>query len=146
MTTRVLLAFAAWSFLACVGPETASTPVRDPVVLEQEVRDTELAFAATMAARDLEAFRTFLADEAVFFTPSRALRGKDAVAEAWSVLFEAPEAPFSWAPDLVEVLPSGDLALTSGPVTAADGSSAGRFTSIWRRQADGWRIVFDKGD
>jgi hypothetical protein len=46
----------------------------------------------------------------------------------------------------VEVLPSGRLAMTSGPVTDAEGKPAGAFHSIWRREDDGvWRVIFDKG-
>jgi len=46
----------------------------------------------------------------------------------------------------VVVLESGRLALSSGPVTTADGQSAGRFNSVWRKDDDGvWRVVFDKG-
>jgi hypothetical protein len=46
----------------------------------------------------------------------------------------------------VEVLASGALALTSGPVRDAAGAVVGRFNSVWRREPDGvWMVVFDKG-
>jgi len=46
----------------------------------------------------------------------------------------------------VEVLDSGTLALSTGPVHDPGGKRIGTFSSIWRREADGsWRIVFDKG-
>lgn len=113
----------------------------------REVRDTELAFAATMAARDHDAFTSFLSVDAVFFSGAGVvLRGREAVAAAWKPYFDRPEAPFSWEPDTVEVLATGDLALSTGPVTAPDGALLGRFVSIWRREADGWRIVFDRGE
>jgi ketosteroid isomerase-like protein len=64
----------------------------------------------------------------------------------WKSLFDAPRAPFSWAPEVVEVLNSGALALTSGPVRDPDGRQIGTFNSVWRREADGsWKVVFDKG-
>lgn len=114
-------------------------------MLQGEVRARETAFAKTMADRDLAAFGLFIADEAVFFG-AQPLRGRTRVVAAWSRFFEGTTAPFSWAPDTVEVLASGTLALTSGPVTDADGKPAGRFNSIWRLEADGvWRVVFDKG-
>ncbi len=113
--------------------------------LQSEVRARETAFAKTMADRDLAAFGTFLAGEAVFFG-AQPLRGRERVVAVWSRFFEGPAAPFSWTPDTVEVLASGTLALTSGPVTDADGKPAGRFNSVWRRETDGvWRVVFDKG-
>src|SRR2546425_13311934 len=75
-----------------------------------------------------------------------ALRGKRAVVDAWKRFLEGPAAPFSWDPDVIEVLDSGRLALTSGPVKDPKGEQTGRFTSIWRLEADGqWRVVFDRG-
>ncbi|MET0552290.1 MAG: nuclear transport factor 2 family protein, partial [Vicinamibacteria bacterium] len=114
--------------------------------LREQVRARERAFAKTMADRDHAAFQTFLADEAVFFGPAGATRGKAAVAAEWRPLFEKPAAPFSWDPETVEVLDSGTLAISSGPVKRPDGTSASSFNSIWRRESDGvWRVVFDKG-
>jgi ketosteroid isomerase-like protein len=110
------------------------------------VKAREIAFAKTMADRDLEAFRSFVSLEAVFFDGDVRQRGRDEIARAWAPFFEGASAPFSWHPDIVEVLASGDLALTSGPVWDASGKEAGRFNSIWRKEADGvWRVVFDKG-
>jgi len=114
--------------------------------LRQQVRETELAFAATMADRDLEGFTSFLSDDAIFFGGPEPLRGKAAVAAGWEPLFRSSKAPFSWRPDTVEVLDSRDLALSSGPVIGATGVQTGRYTSIWRREPQGWRIVLDKSD
>lgn len=120
----------------------------DNAALKQQVVDTERAFARTMAARDHTAFTGFLSEETVFFT-GRVIRGKQAVATAWKRFFEAPEAPFSWEPSEadVQVLDSGDLAISSGPVRNPRGDVFATFTSIWRREAPGvWRIIFDKGN
>ncbi len=146
------LMFAA----GCAAPATASsahesTPAAATTTAEldawqQEVRASERAFAKTMADRDAAAFSTFIADEAVFFGGKGAIRGKAAVIAAWKPYFEGPQAPFSWAPEQVEVLPSGSLAISSGPVFAPGGEKVASFTSIWRREAPGvWRILFDKG-
>lgn len=107
---------------------------------------TERAFARTMADRDSVAFATFLSDEAVFYSGERPVRGRAAVLAEWHPFFAGPDAPFSWEPDHVEVLDSGSLALSSGPVYDADSRLVGRFNSIWRREPSGeWRVVFDKG-
>ena len=125
--------------LSTVGGQTP-----DPAA---EVRAAETAFAQTMADRNLDAFMEFVATDAVFFTGPTPRRGREAVRTWWARYFEGAEAPFSWRPEVVEVLPSGGLALSSGPVTAADGSHAGRYMSIWRRDPDGrWRVVFDRGE
>lgn len=114
--------------------------------LSDEVRATEIAFAATMVERDLDAFVSFVAEEAVFVGGTRTLRGVDAIRDGWRVFFEGPTAPFSWGPEQIEVLDSGDLALSSGPVRDPDGRLIGTFNSIWRRDARGnWKVVFDKG-
>lgn len=117
-----------------------------PEQLRQQVEDTERAFAQTMADRDLDAFSSFLSGAAVFFSGDTPLRGRQAVIDAWSPYFEGPDAPFSWAPELVVVLETGDLALSSGPVRNPAGERVATFNSIWRLEPSGeWRIVFDKG-
>ena len=143
---RLLGFVLALCFMTTVSTaQTSSTP--DRAVLEEQVRGTERAFAATMAARDLTAFSRFISDEAVFFSGPTPLRGKAAVVNFWKRFYEKPQAPFSWEPGVVEVLESGTLALSSGPVRDAKGEPAGTFTSIWRQEAPGvWRIVFDKGN
>jgi len=118
----------------------------DVAALEAELRAAETAFAKSMADRDLAAFASFLAEDAVFFGGRGILRGREAVAAGWARFFEGDEAPFAWAPLDVAVLASGELGLSSGPVTALDGSPAGFFTSTWRRTAAGrWEIVLDRG-
>lgn len=130
-----------------LGPATAATlGAATNADLQEQVRARERAFARTMADRDHAAFQRFLAEEAVFFGRGGAARGKAAVAAEWKPLFEKPAAPFSWEPETVEVLDSGTLAISSGPVKRPDGTQTGTFNSIWRLEKDGeWRVVFDKG-
>ncbi|OYU97973.1 MAG: DUF4440 domain-containing protein [Burkholderiales bacterium PBB5] len=122
---------------------TCAAPAESPT---EQVLAVERAFAKSMADRDLAAFSRHLSDEAIFFSGTTPLRGKAAVAQAWARFFDGAAAPFSWAPDQVEVLPSGTLALSTGPVLDATGKVIARFNSVWRLEAPGtWRIVFDKG-
>jgi ketosteroid isomerase-like protein len=115
--------------------------------VQQVVADTERAFARTMAERDHAAFVRFVSEEAVFFSGTKVLRGKQQVADAWKPYYQGPTAPFSWQPEHVEVLQSGALALSSGPVRDANGKLIATFSSVWRLEAPGvWRIVFDKGN
>jgi ketosteroid isomerase-like protein len=138
---RVSLLAAAVLLAACATPGRPPAPA----ALRAEVEATERAFARTMADRDHAAFTAFLSEEAIFLG-QRPLHGKAEVAAAWKRLYEQPAAPFSWEPDTVEVLPSGTLALTQGPVRDPDGKLVGRFSSVWRREAPGtWRIVLDHG-
>jgi ketosteroid isomerase-like protein len=131
----------------CLGSaaEPAATGAAQPTPHDQ-VWAAELAFAQAMAQRDLNGFAAKVAQEAVFFSGTRALRGRAEVLLAWAAYFKDPEPPFSWAPDQVEVLASGRLALSTGPVRNPQGDIMARFQSVWRREEDGqWRVVFDKG-
>jgi ketosteroid isomerase-like protein len=142
MTIQSLLAVLV---LTAVGA-TAVPARQSNTDLQAQVRETERAFAKTMADRDHPAFTALLSEEAIFFGGGAPLRGKAAVTAAWKPFFEGAQAPFSWEPDVVEVLDSGTLALSSGPVRDPEGKITGTFSSIWRRDADGtWRIIFDKG-
>ncbi|MDP1978815.1 nuclear transport factor 2 family protein [Undibacterium sp.] len=112
-----------------------------------QVMQAETAFAKTMEARDHKAFTEFLAEETIFFSGKKVLHGKQEVAAAWKRFYDTPAAPFSWTPETVEVLNSGKLALSSGPVRDPQGKLLATFTSIWRQESPGvWRIIFDKGN
>lgn len=127
------------------APAATGAAVSERDALRQEVWRTEEAFAKTMADRDFAAFQKFLSPETVFWTQG-VKRGPAEVAAAWKPRYEGPKAPFSWKPDAVEVLESGTLAMSSGPVFDPDGKRVSTFTSVWRREKDGrWLIVFDKG-
>jgi ketosteroid isomerase-like protein len=46
----------------------------------------------------------------------------------------------------VEVLESGTVAMSSGPVRDPAGTRVGTFNSVWRREPDGnWKIMVDNG-
>jgi ketosteroid isomerase-like protein len=126
---------------------SAPLPCQSPSAsLKRQVFVAESSFAASMAKRDLEAFAAYVSPEAIFFGDTTVMRGKRAVIEGWRGFFAKPEAPFSWKPDQIEVLPSGNLAISNGPVFDPTGKRVGSFSSIWRREPDGtWQIIFDKG-
>lgn len=133
-----ILAAAALSFTAADAKQKPD--------LRAQVFAAESSFAQTLAARDLTAFERYVSKEAVFFGGRDVMRGRAAVVAGWKPLFDGPKAPFSWRPEVVEVLESGTLALSTGPVAAPDGRVIARFQSIWRLESDGkWRVVFDKG-
>ena len=125
----------------------SSNPAKpDLAQLRQQVSDTERAFAKTMADRDFQKFASFVSDEAVFFSGPDPRHGKQAVTEWWKRYYEKPDAPFSWEPQQVEVLDSGTLALSTGPVHDPSGKQIATFSSIWRQEQPGvWRIIYDKG-
>lgn len=140
---RLVTAALALGLAAAVAAQAAEAADRD--ALAAKVRAREQAFAKTMADRDHAAFASFVSEEAVFL--GRALlRGRQAVAEGWKPLFDGAKAPFSWQPETVEVVDSGTLALSRGPVFNPEGRRTGTFTSTWRLEKDGeWRVLLDSG-
>jgi len=113
--------------------------------LTEQVRATEIAFAKTLADRDVKTFVSMIAPDVIWLgqTP---MRGPAEVLKTWQKFFDEQKAPFSWAPEIVEVQDGGKLALSRGPVTDAAGRRVGTYTSIWRREDSGkWRIIFDSG-
>ncbi len=149
MITRRHALLAAATLPAAAGAAAAAEgwPAAEEISRRvAEVTAVEHTFAARMAARDAAGFKRLLAPDVIFLDGKQPLRGPDGVMAVWQKYFEGATAPFSWKPDLVVVLPSGDLAQSSGPVSDADGKLVARFQSVWRRKpAGGWEIVFDQG-
>jgi ketosteroid isomerase-like protein len=142
MRTFLITVASLLCIAGCATPATAP----DPQVLQKQVTDAETAFAKSMADRDLNAFASFVAEDAVFLNGGKPLRGKAAIVEHWKRFYSGPNAPFSWRPDLVQVLPSGQLAQSTGPVYAPDGKLIAHFYSTWRLESPGvWKVVLDNG-
>jgi ketosteroid isomerase-like protein len=132
--------------LSTLGLPTALLAQTPSAALRKQVFAAESSFAASMARRDFDAFASHVSPEAIFFGDTTVMRGKEAVLNGWRRFFQKPGAPFSWKPDVIEVLQSGNLAISNGPVFDPGGKKVGNFSSIWRREPDGsWKIIFDKG-
>ena len=135
-----------WILCAILLSMAVSISAETNADLTEQVRRTEIAFAKTLADRNPAAFASFLSKETVFMSNGMATRGAAQVAERWKAFFNGPQAPFSWEPDQVQVLDSGTLAMSSGPVRDPSGKRVGTFNSVWRREAKGqWKIVLDNG-
>jgi ketosteroid isomerase-like protein len=145
MNPRRHLLFASLC-LPMAGCATRPAPAsRDDLVAELFAAET--GFAATMAARDVDAFATYLGEDAVFINGSTPLRGRDAIVAHWKRFFSAPQAPFAWKPEIVEVGAGGSLGYTEGPVWTPAGTVVARFATTWQRIAGGrWLVVFDHGN
>lgn len=137
-------------FLIVISCAENSAMHKDTVsnsMLQSQVMEVERKFAKTMAARDHDAFESFLSEEAVFYSGKVILRGKQAVSQQWKPYFSGATPPFSWQPQTVAVLESGTLAISTGPVFDEKGKRTATFTSIWKQESAGvWRIVIDKGN
>jgi len=143
MHPRRMLLIAAASASAGGCATSVSRESREQLVAQ--VRAAEVGFALTMARRDLDAFGSHLADDAVFINGGKPLRGKPAVVAFWKRFFSEPTAPFSWKPEIVEVASNGSLGYTEGPVASPTGVVSHRFFTTWQRSGDRWLVIFDNG-
>ena len=117
-----------------------------------EVRCREIGFSKSVETQERERFASFI-DPDARFVGNKVDRSREAIAEAWAVFFTGDLPSIKWRPQFVEVLESGDLALSRGPYRIIDRNAEGEITeawgtynSVWRRNADGeWLIVFDAG-
>ena len=69
--------------LTCLVLFLSNSVYPDLLVMKEPgeyVKETERRFAETMELRDFEGFKSYLSEEAVFFSGSRVLRGKQEVA------------------------------------------------------------------
>ncbi|MCG8457134.1 MAG: DUF4440 domain-containing protein, partial [Holophagales bacterium] len=108
-------------------------PTAEIQALEQELRETETAFAAAFAAGDMEAFASFLTEHTVFMGNNNPLRGKEAIVEAWTRMRgDEAEPPFTWRPERVAIEGLGLRGLSTGPVSRPDGRWFATFVSTWQ--------------
>lgn len=120
--------------------------------LAEEVRCREIGFSKSVETLSQDLFVTFI-DPDARFVGKNVDRGPEAIADEWRVFFVDGAPQIKWRPQFVEVLESGDLALTRGPYLITDKDergepreSWGTFNSVWRMNADGvWKVVFDAG-
>lgn len=147
----IFWALSSAVLLAAAPPAAVAEDERSALI--EQVRDTELAFAASVMENRPEAFAAFLDEATVFVGGDGVIRGRDAVVAAWTVFFGENRPYFEWHPEIVELSADGSLGLSRGPwtlrVTNPDGTvreQTGLYNSVWRRQDDGsWKIVFDAG-
>ena len=135
--------FALQSFAANVAAEEAA---------ENAVRCAEIAFSLSVERRDMSAFLSFI-DPDARFVASSVLKGPQEIETGWSVFFSENGPAIRWRPQFIEVLETGDLALSRGPyrIRGVDDAGAvterwGTYNSVWRLNETGhWQIVFDAG-
>lgn len=114
-----------------------------------EVINAEYQFAATASETNTrEAFLSHLAPHGLIVQQGELVNA----IETWKSRKPNPSVLLSWYPSFVDVAPSGDLALSTGPwewkKSRQDSSASafGHFVSIWKRQSDGgWKVVIDIG-
>ena len=102
--------------------------------------DAERAFARdAQKLGQWTAFRKYADDTAVMFTPQA----------VWAQTFLAdkkdPPKAVEWWPDRSFVSCDGRTSVNTGPAFRPDGAHYGRFTTVWQREKNQWRWVYDNG-
>lgn len=143
---RAIAMMAACTVLAACG----GGAVDGDAVAEQLIA-ADRAFAAATAERGLDGWLSYFAEDAVEFERNGpASRGLDAIRERDAGMFEDGEVRLVWEPDDAGVFDDGLYGYTRGPYRVLDATSGeergrGRYLTIWRREADGFKVVLDTG-
>lgn len=104
------------------------------------VADAERAFASMAQTKgQWTAFRAFAAPDAIML-----LDGPQPAAPFLKDKQDPPVAVMWWPAHTVTAC-DGSLAFSTGPWRRKGGTSMGRYFTIWRKDAAGWRWVYDGG-
>jgi len=161
MRLRPALLAALAACAACASPpprpgdllhDAAARPAASgPANLALALRGADAAFARSVSARDEEAFRAFLAEEALFLGGTGLLAGRQAVFARWRRLLEKDGPILRWAPTGGDGAASGDLGWTVGSSRFEGRDEAGKpvvedgkYLTVWIRQGAGpWQVAMD---
>ncbi|MBW8742990.1 MAG: hypothetical protein JF628_01335 [Sphingomonas sp.] len=106
----------------------------------QPVVEAERAFAAAAQTRgQWTAFRAFAAPDAVMM-----LDGPQPAAPFLKDRKDPPVAVMWWPAHVVTSC-DGSLAFSTGPWRRKGGTAMGRYFTVWRHDAAGWRWIYDGG-
>ncbi len=141
---RLLAALAVTTLLAACGG-------RDHDAERAALIRTDTAFAQASAARGLDGWLAFFAEDATIFPPDgTVVSGLEAIRAHYRATGFTP-AGLAWRPLGAEVAAAGDLGYTFGTwtLTGAAGGAVvrkGSYVTVWRRGGDGgWKVVADIG-
>jgi len=133
-------------------------PDKNEIDLDAEIaaiRQADIDFDEAVFTRDLERFKSLIADDGAFYDSSGIVVGPESVAEAWAVFFD-PDAGvcLRWAPRTAEVSADGALGFTRGEwqmTRPGEGGDlltrTGWYVTIWRKNEEGrWQAAVDIGN
>jgi ketosteroid isomerase-like protein len=125
----------------------APTPLTNAAALEKELRDADLDFAKQTAARRLEGWMEFFADDASNIHDGVTVIGKPALRAWYEPIFANKDFTLTWTPTHAEAAKDGTLGYTYGDYEARNGAvvSRGMYVTAWRRVNGRWKVVLDLG-
>jgi ketosteroid isomerase-like protein len=142
----IVLSLVAISILKKAG-FAAPPPSTSAAVLEKELRDADLDFARQTAARRLEGWMGFFADDASNIHNGLTVSGKTALRAYYEPIFANQNFTLTWAPTHAEAAKDGTLGYTYGNYEARNGAavSRGMYVTVWRLVSGRWKVVLDLG-
>jgi len=123
--------------------------------LRTTLMDVDRAFDKATAAKGIEGWVEFAADDAVFMPEGLDfVRGKEAVRKFYTPMFARKGFTLRWEPIEAVVAASGDLGYTLGRWKSTainpEGKTVtgqGKYLTIWKKQKDGsWKAAVDVGN
>lgn len=138
--------------VAMTGVACAVPPAADSSQALAGLRETEARYLAAVTSKDIEAFMTFYAANAVMYPPNApSAIGTDAIRAFATELFGMAGLTVTASSSQVEVGAGGDLGYSHGIVAASmsgpDGTpmaESGPDVHVWKKHDDGtWKIVLD---
>lgn len=125
-----------------------------PGDLEDSLLAADRAFHTATAARGLDGWMSFFADDAQANTHRGILKGRPALREYYAGMFAQKEFSLRWRPTFAEASKDGTLGYTFGEAESSFRNEKGevqkrpgRYVTIWRRQPDGsWKVATDIGN
>lgn len=148
-----LLGILLVSWLALSGngnsvENSAAASRPESVLLE---RDAE--FVRVTAEKGMDGFLSFIAEDAAFFPAGGSISmGHEAARAIWAEILTTPGVSLRWKPVRAELGRSGELGYTYGTYVfrksepgKEDVTSYGKYVTIWRKEAGGWKVAADIG-
>ncbi len=128
------------------GPDTHDADVK-------AIKDTEVAWSAAIASKDVEKWVGYYTDDAALLMPNApAISGKDNIRAALKPFFADPNFALNFSSTKADVAKSGDIGYTQGTysMTMSDAKTKaaitdhGKYLTVFKKQADGgWKAVED---
>jgi uncharacterized protein (TIGR02246 family) len=138
--------------VACTQAPTAAPPdTHDADV--QAIKDAEVAWAKTSAAKDADKFTSYYTDDASLLLEGMPLvSGKDAIGKTIKEMMGDPNFALDFHGTRWDVAKSGELGFAQGvytmtmtnPKTKKGAPEKGKYLTVFKKQTDGaWKAVED---
>jgi ketosteroid isomerase-like protein len=122
------------------------TPLATPLYWKK-ISAGDIDFARETAARRLDGWMDFFADDASIIHDGQTVTGKDALRTFYQPVFANKDFNLTWSPNHAEASRDGTLGYTYGEYEARRGTaiSRGMYTTVWRKIEGHWKVVLDLG-